>query len=275
MGGTREEDKFMSKNGNTLVPSVHRAARILKLYSNGDENFGVSELARRLEVNKSTLHGILGTLTYHRLLERDEKTKTYRLGYELYALGSRVHERVDVRDVAHPFVLDFARTAQETVLLGVFQDEHVVIVDREEAPHELKISARFGQRLPFNAGAFGSIFGAALREAQLRQLIKRRGLKAFTKKTVTKPTDYLHILSNTRAQGYAIDREEFIDGVRAVAAPVNDVNGKVVATLCVVGLSGRMTDARLESLAIQVRACAEAISRQLGATIYPCWNDAG
>lgn len=265
----------MSKNGNALVPSVHRAARILKLYTNGDENYGVSELARRLDVNKSTLHGILGTLTYHRLLERDEKTKTYRLGYELYTLGSRVHERVDVRDIAHAFVLDLSRVAQETVLLGVFQDEHVVIVDREEAPHELRISARFGQRLPFNAGAFGSIFGAALGEAQVRQLIKRRGLKPFTKKTATKPNDYRRVLEDTRGRGYAIDREEFIDGVRAVAAPVNDVNGKVVATLCMVGLSGRMTDARLESLAVQVSACAEEISRQLGATLYPCWDGVG
>lgn len=265
----------MSKNGNELVPSVHRAARILKLYQSGDETFGVSELARRLDVNKSTLHGILSTLTYHQLLERDERTKTYRLGYGLYTLGNRVQERVNVREIAHPSVIELARSVEETGLLGVFQDEHVVIIDREEAPHELKISARLGQRLPFNAGAFGCIFGAAMSDARVRQLIKRRGLHAFTKKTITRAADFRRALAETRRRGFAIDREEYLEGVRAVAAPVNDDEGVVVAAVCLVGLSGRMTDSRLENLASQVQVCAEMISQKLGATSYPNWNGTG
>jgi IclR family transcriptional regulator, KDG regulon repressor len=173
-----------AESNSARVPAVDRAVQILKLFHSADETLGVSEVARRLDLNKSTLHGILNTLAYYNLLERDEITKTYRLGYELFALGSRVQNGMDLRTMAHPYLIDFARQVEETVLLGVFRDDHVFILDREEPPHDSKISAQIGQRMPFNAGVFGYIFGAALPPHRLAELVRSHGLRSFTGKSI-------------------------------------------------------------------------------------------
>ncbi len=271
----------MSKNGNlkknsgSLVPAVERAVQILKLFHSADETLGVSELSRRLELNKSTLHGILNTLAYHDLLERDHQTKTYRLGYGLVALGSRVSSRMDLRAMAHPYLVELAGQVEQTVLLGVFREEHVFILDREEAPHDLKISAQIGQRMPFCAGVFGYVFGAAMPKAQLTELVRERGLRAFTRNSITKLPKYRKVLAQVRECGYAVESEEFLQGVSAVAAPILNAKGQVAAALCIVGLSARLPEARLAKLGGQVGRVAEDVSRRLGATTYPAWNGIG
>jgi IclR family transcriptional regulator, KDG regulon repressor len=254
------------------VPAVDRAVQILNVFHSADETLGVSELSRRLNLNKSTLHDILTTLAYHHLLERDEKTRAYRLGYGLMELGGRLQSRHDLRALAHPYLVELAHQVAETVLLGVFRDEHVLILDREEAPHDLRISAQIGQRMPFNSGVFGYIFGAAMPEAEFARLARERGLRALTKHTPTKLAAYRRILARVRERGYALECEEFLEGVCAVGAPVVNAKGQVVAALCIVGLSARVPTARLESLAAPVQRAAEEISRQLGAQVYPIWD---
>jgi IclR family transcriptional regulator, KDG regulon repressor len=260
------------KNSGSLVPAVDRAVQILKLFHSADERLGVSELSRRLELNKSTLHGILNTLAHYDMLERDEQTKTYRLGQGLFALGSRVQSRMDLRAIAHPDLVELARQVQETVLLGVFRDEHVIILDREEAPHDLKISAQIGQRMPFCAGVFGFVFGAAMPDVQLAKLVGEHGLRAFTKNSITRLPAYRKALARVRARAYAVESEEFLEGVSAVAAPIVNAKGQVAAALCIVGLSARLPEARREKLGVRVHRVAEDISRRLGATHYPDWN---
>jgi DNA-binding IclR family transcriptional regulator len=260
------------KNSSSLVPAVDRAVQILKLFHSSDELLGVSELSRRLELNKSTLHAILNTLAYHDMLERDEQTKTYRLGRGLFAMGSHVQGGMDLRAIAHPDLVELARQVQETVLLGVFRDELVLILDREEAPHDLKISAQLGQRMPFCAGVFGYVFGTAMPKAQLSKLVRERGLSAFTKNSVTKLPAYRRALAQVRERVYAIEREEFLEGVSAVAAPIVNAEGQVAAALCIVGLSARIPEARLADLGSKVMRVAKNISRRLGAVNYPSWN---
>ncbi len=261
-----------AEKNNARVPAVDRAVRILQVFQNSDETLGVSELARRLNLNKSTLHSILNTLAYYNLLERDETTKTYRLGQGLYVLGSRARPRTDLYTVAHPYLVELARAVSETVLLGVFREEHVFILDREEAPHDLKISARIGQRMPFNAGVFGYIFNAALPAAQLAELIHARGLRSFTPGSMTRLPAYRKVLAQVRERGYAVEREQFLEGVSAVAAPVVNASGQVAGVLCIVGLSARLPQTRLEELADRVQAVAAEISRALGAETWPAWN---
>jgi IclR family KDG regulon transcriptional repressor len=256
----------------SLVPAVDRAARLLHTIASSETSLGVSELSRQLKFNKSTTHDILTTLCHHHLLERDESTKTYRLGYALAELGHRVGERMDLRAVAHPRLLALARAVEETVILGTYHDGHVAIVDREEAPHDVKITAPLGRRLYYSAGVFGKIFLAAMSEAEANKLVRERPLRAYTPKSITKVTAYRAELEQVRAQGYALDDEEYLAGVRAAAAPVNDEQGRVVAALTVVGFSTRLSNTKLLQIAKQTRDAAEEISRQLGAKEYPAWN---
>jgi IclR family transcriptional regulator, KDG regulon repressor len=266
----------LTKNENcSLVPAVDRAARLLHVIAGSDTPLGVSELSRQLKFNKSTTHDILTTLCHHRLLERDESTKTYRLGVALVELGHRAGEHIDLRAVAHPLVIELARAVEETIILGTYHDGQVAIVDREEAPHDVKITAPLGRRLYYSTGVFGKIFLAAMPEAEANKLVRERPLRAYTAKSITKITAYRAALEQVRAQGYALDDEEYLAGVCAAAAPVNDEQGRVVAALTVVGFSTRLSNARLLQIAKQICETAAEISRQLGAREYPQWNGIG
>lgn len=266
------------KNGNgntTLVPAVDRAAHILRVLAETKTPLGVSELSRQLGLNKSTTHDILATLCHHRLLERDEPTKTYRLGYALAELGQRVDERLDLRTIAHAWITRLSEEVDETVFLGTYQDGHVTIIDKQEAPHDVKITSPVGRRMHYSAAAFGKLFLAAMNDEQVNQVLAQNPLRPATPKSITRPAAYRATLRQVRAQGYAIDDEEYLLGVRAVSAPVNDAQGHVIAALCVVGFGTRLAHAKLDDIAKQTRRAAEAISRALGASAYPEWNGVG
>src|SRR5574341_518265 len=264
------------KNGSgAIVPAVDRAAQILKALASSDSALGVSELSRQLRLNKSTVHDIVATLSRHNLLERDDATKTYRLGHALAELGYRVGERSELRMIAHRRLLALANAVDETVFLGTFHDGHVTIIDKVEAAHDVKITSPLGRRLYYSAGVFGKIFLAGMSEAQAHQLMRDRPLRTYTRKSITKTAAYRAVLRQVRARGYALDDEEYLEGVRAAAAPVVDARGSVVAALCVVGFTTRLPLDRLVRVAKQTRDAAEQISRQLGAAEYPMWNGVG
>ncbi|MGE5264430.1 MAG: IclR family transcriptional regulator [Acidobacteriota bacterium] len=269
--------KNESGNGSrgSLVPAVDRAARIVEAVASSESPLGVSELSRQLHLNKSTTHDILSTLCHHRLLERDDATKTYRLGYALVELRHRMSDRMDWRAMAHPHVVALSRAVNETVFLGTFGDGQVIIEDKEEAAHDVKITSPLGRRMSYSAAAFGKIFLAAMSEAELSELLSARPLRAYTRKSITKIGSYRAALRQVRAQGFALDDEEYLAGVRAAATPVNDEQGNVIAALCVVGFSTRLPYSKLLDVARQTYVASEEISRQLGAKEYPTWDGIG
>lgn len=258
---------------DNLVPAVERAVRILLSFEHGNETYGVSDLSRRLDINKSTVYDILNTLTHFGFLERDEATKKYRLGHRLFQLGNRAGAQAGIRDVARPYLRDLGADLHQTVILGQpTVDSEILTVDAVVPEAAVTISTSVGHRLPHSAGALGKIFHAALSPTELDRLLADAGLERFTERTITEPAVYRDELNDVRRQGYAIDDEEYLQGVRAVAAPIVDRDGSVAAALCVVGFSSTMTRACLHDLTRVVPGVAEEISFDAGATEYPSWN---
>lgn len=264
--------KPASADNGVLVPAVDRAALILRAVASSPTALGVSELSRQLGLNKSTAHDILNTLCHHRLLERDDAQKTYRLGPALAELGRRAGDHADLHALARPRMVALARAAGATVLLGTFHAGYVTIIDTVEASDAVKITAPVGRHLHYSAGAFGKVFLAALPESEANQLTRSQPLRAYTPKSMTRPAAYRACLNEVRTLGYALDQEEYLEGVCAAAAPIVDVRGCIVAVLCTVGFSTRLPIEALLRVARQTREAAEAISRQLGAAEYPAWN---
>ncbi len=269
---TRAKSRAHFANAPKLVPAVDRTIQVLNVFMDGSPHLTVSELSRQLRINKSTLYSILNTLVHHHWLERDETSKTYHLGLGLYTLGSRAGARVDLIASAHPFVTALAHELQETIMLTAFRDEHIVLIDLGEAPHDLKLSARIGQPMPYNAGAFGMVFNAALARTELDELVRHRGMRTFTQKTISDLHRYALALEQVRAQGYAIESEEYMEGICGVAVPIVNAHGQVAASLGVVGFKSRLPEERLEMLARHVGVNAREISLRLGAATYPAWN---
>lgn len=251
----------------THVPAVERAIRILNAFKDGQLEFGVSELSHTLEINKSTVYGIVQTLSGHRLLEQDPTTRKYRLGSGLIELGALVRTRRDLRQIARPLLLKLMERTQETALLGVFEEDGITIIDVVEPAQELNIAVTNGQRLPFSAGSFGRAFLAWMDEADVDRLIAAQGLRRYTKTSITRPANYKADLRRVKRQGYAVDdSEEYLEGIWAISAPVFDTEG-ILAAVTVVGFDGRMPSAAKQAAIDSTVETAEQISISMGASL--------
>ena len=203
----------------TTVPAIERAMRILNVFKDSQVEFGVTELSRLLDINKSTVHGIVQTLSSYRMLEQDPLTRKYSLGPGLVELGGLAQTRLDLRKTAKPYLEQLMEKTRETVLLGVFEHGGITILDAVEPPRELRITVAAGQRMPYSAGSFGRAFLAWMSDEEVERLLAGQGLKKYTDASIVDPEEYRAALSEVRRRGYAVDdTEEYLEGVWAVSA---------------------------------------------------------
>ena len=250
----------------TMVPAVERAMRILNAFKDRRLEMGVSELSHALDINKSTVHGIVRTLAKYRMLEQDRITLKYRLGPGLIELGGLAQSHREVRQVARSYLEDLMARTQETVLLGVFEDDGITIIDKVEPARELRIAVAPGHRLPYCAGSFGRAFLAWMSDEEVDRLLGSHGLEQFTPTSITDPSAYMAGLENVRQQGYAVDdSEEYLEDAWAVSAPIR-VEDSVLAVLTVVGFTGRMNDEAKRTAVGDVAWAARQISLGMGGT---------
>ncbi|MBX5490141.1 MAG: IclR family transcriptional regulator [Chloroflexi bacterium] len=248
------------------VPAVDRAVRLLDALRRTGRPQGISELARELALNKATVRDILLTLEHHGLVERDTATARFRLGAGLNRFAAAVARAGEpLSAVARPFLRRLVEQTGETAIVAVLDGARLLIVAQDEPAGALKISAPVGRRLPLLAGAPAKVLLAAEEPTRLAALLGEGALPRFTEHSIVDLASYRTALEAVRRQGYALDDEEFLDGVRAVSAPVRGADGRVVAALTVVGFSTRLTSERLPRTIAAVVGAAAEVSLRLGA----------
>jgi len=244
------------------APIVKKAFQILRLISDSEHGFRISELSRDLKISKSTVHGIVCALEELGAITRDSLTKRFSLGFTLFELGRSAYSRIDIKDLARPFMEDLMERTRESVFLGVRNGEHVTVLDIVESMHDLKITSPIGSTIPLLAGATGKVFLASMEEKQALEIIKSRGLLRYTVHSITNPKLYLKEIRDVKEKGYATDNEEYISGVSAVAAPVKG-KGHLMSAIWVVGFTASLDDNKMITLAEETREVAQAISRSV------------
>ena len=253
------------------VPAIDRAVRVLYLFKNGDKKeYGVSEISRLLRLNKSTVHNILNTLTQHKFLEQNDTTRGYRLGPALAELGSLVRSRLDVREVARPYLRRLMERTNATCLLGAFDGKAITIIDKEEPMADVRVAASIGMKIPFCAGAFGQAFLAYLPPETVDPLLVNPGLKAFTPTSITDPDQYRLALATVQKRGYALDdNEEYLRGVEAIAVPIfvpglDSGDKEVTAVMTLVGFSSQLSAEKMSEFIPWLVESGQEISEKLG-----------
>lgn len=245
------------------IQSASRALRILKLFSPDSPAWGVMDVARTIGIHKSTASRLMGTLEQEGFLESDPQTGKYRLGLQVVMLASSAARGGDLRSLVKPAMEELSRATQETINLTVIQGTECVNLEQIPSPHRIKNIGWIGRRTPLHCTSTGKAMLAFLSPSERARLLPAR-LERYTSRTITRRARLLRELEEIRRRGYAVAQEELEEGLTAVAAPVLDQEGKVVAALAVTGPSFRLPEERLLDAAARVVKAAARVSRRLG-----------
>jgi IclR family transcriptional regulator, KDG regulon repressor len=249
----------------TRLSSVANAMRLMKAFSDDDFEIGVSDLAKRLGLAKSTVHRLASTLVRERILERSPRDGKYRLGLVLFELGALVRRKMDVSAEARPQLKALMEKTGETVHLAVLDDYSVLYVNRIESRRAIRMGFGLGVRAPLHCTALGKALLAYQPEEFIEETIAR-GLPRRTAGTITSPHAFRQELAGIRARGYAVEDEEIEAGLRSIATVVRNDAGDVIAAIGIAGPAHRMARKVLLSYARDLMAATDAVSRRLG---YP------
>jgi len=249
-------------NGHA-VRSVDRAAALLLALGECPAEAGVSELARRLGLHKSTASRLLATLERRGLVEQDEGSGKYRLGLVVIRLAERAERTLDLRTIALPELERLARVTRETVTLGIVEADGCLTVAQVDGPNMVACPDWTGRTTPLHCVASGKVLLAAMAERDVLR-IARPGLPAWTERTITGLEALLEELARIRRRGFATAFSEWIEGTNGVAVPVADARGRVIASIGVWGPAFRVTAGRVAEIVTSTREAAAAVTVRLG-----------
>jgi DNA-binding IclR family transcriptional regulator len=243
------------------MSSLTNGIRILRCFTEARPELTLGEISDMVGLAKSTVHRLLGMLLAEGLLQRT--AHGYRLGIALFTLGGAVLLEDGLQEAARGELVRLSRATNETVHLGVLDRGEVVYVQKVESPYVLRISTRLGGRLPAHCTGTGKAILAFQAPPAIDQVIGA-GLARFTEQTIVEPAAFREHLAWVRAHGHAFGDEEVELGVRAVASPIRNRAGRVIAAVSVAGPVTRMPTPRLQGLVPTVVAAGQRISRWLG-----------
>lgn len=243
--------------------SVARAIAILKAFDDRHPEWGLSELSEHVGLNKTTTHRLLAALESEGLIARNPISSGYRLGLELVALGGCALRANDLHTVARPEMERLAQESGAAVALEVLSRGQILVLDEVASRGPAGAPRDMGVRLPLHATSTGKLLLAYGALDEVGQVLQSP-LAPLTPKTITDPAQLAQELAKIRTQGYAVAREELEIGFVALAAPIYDHTGAVVAAISIGGPQLTLTEERLPSLIAALQVTARAISRQLG-----------
>ena len=251
--------------GAYTVKSLVKALAILECLAEGDQkSYTLTELSRRLRVHVSTVHRLVVNLLREGFVEQDPATGGYQLGFRVLRMGLRVLARLDFRRVAQPMLLELNLKTQETVHLAIFQADHSVSIEKYDSPQPVGLDARLGGVMPLHCTGVGKALLAFQSEEVPRRLSKSPGFARLTAHTITSLSNLKEELVRVRQEGYSVDNEEAVEGLRCVAAPLFDHTGKAIAAFSVAGPATRITPERVPEIARLVCETSRVISYHLG-----------
>jgi len=249
-----------------VVHSVDRALSIIETLSQVEE-MGITELSREVGLGKATVYRLVTTLRIRGYIEQTT-TEKYRLNLKVFELGNKVVNRLGIRKIAYPYLEKLALDTKETVNLAVLDGTDVYYIDRIESREPLRIQLDIGTRFPAYCTGLGRVLLAYSDPNAIDQLLdqlQNKGeIQKYTHKTLV-DTKLLRIeLNKIKEQGYTLDDEQYLSGIRCVSAPIFKHTGKVAAALSVAGPTVRMTNRTISKVIPIVKETATNISVRLG-----------
>ncbi len=260
IGRARRSDVPISRY---RVQVLDRTIAVLQTVADSDTDLAAAEIARHLRLHKSTVHRLLVVLEHYRLIKKGPEG-TYRLGTRLIELGESAIARLRLSDHAQLFLRELANQTGEGAHVTILSGTEMLSIAHVEGRWSLQSLTRTGQRTQIHCTAAGKAVLAFLSEEVCDELIAKLSLVRNTRRTIVKPSALKLELMRVREAGYAVDDEEFEEGLRCVGAPVFDHRGHVVASISTAAPVFRLRKDRLAEVARLVMVAARRLSEDLG-----------
>lgn len=246
-----------------LIHSVTRTLEIMEYLSKKGEA-GVSEVSSHLGVNMSTAHRFLASIKYFGYAEQNETNQKYKLSMKVFELGNRIVANLDVRDIAKPLMYQLADQTGETINLGIIDQSNIVYIDKVLSKNVLRPDSPIGGRDQIHSTALGKAMAAFYSLDYIERYIEGVGLVRITSKTIVDKNKFLSELEEVRKQGYAIDSEETILGLKCIAAPIFNKENRPIASISISGVKDRVNKKNLEGFKELILSASKELSKQLG-----------
>lgn len=246
----------------SAVQSVDRALAILELLAR-DGDLGVTEIALELGVHKSTAFRLVSTLEGRDLVEQNSERGRYRLGFGILRLAGATVARLDLVQQSRPECRGLASSVGETVNVTVLDGRDALYLDQVAGPSALQLHNWVGQRIPVHATSNGKALLSGLTAERFDEVVTVP-LERFTERTIVDLEPLRAEISAVRARGYATAVDELEVGLTAIAAPILNADGEVIASVSASGPSFRIHPGRHDEVATEVVRTAGEISRRLG-----------
>ena len=221
------------------VPALDKCFDVLELFAGNERPLRITEIARALNYNKSTVYNILHTLADLGVLEHAEEN-AFRFGAKLYALGRSAGNGSELISAVHPYLEEINQTTRLSVFLGIRSNGHAVVLDHVDSPDDIKVSFETGMRIPLLAGAGGKALLSMLSDAELDGLLSENKPLGSPPNTCASRKEYKEIIKEACRDGFAFDDEEYIEGVRALAVPLHLHRAHLQAAIWIAGLKSQI-----------------------------------
>jgi IclR family transcriptional regulator, blcABC operon repressor len=249
----------------TLVPAVERAVQLLDTLAELDEPLALAEIQRRTGLPKSSLHGLLLTLTHLGLIYRDEDQR-YRLGSKCLQWADAFSHQTRVILAFNEGTQSLSRLKEETVMLAILQQDQVQYLACREGTRALAVKFRVGGLFPAACTSTGKAMLATLSDDKVRQLLAVNGVQRQTRYSVANVEALTKQLDRFRHAGYAVDDEEMAEGMHCFGAPVFTAGKpEAIAAVAVSLIKASTSVKRKQEVIQQIAELAQEISRRLGA----------
>lgn len=220
--------------GDSPRKTVDKAMQVLHVFTHERQEIGVSEIARELGMHKSVVSRLVGALRRWRILEQDPDTKLVRIGVGAFRLGSIFATRQNIVRVVTPYLGSLVERTGHSAHAVLLDGNRALVVATVESPHALRVIMRVGEHRPLHSTAGGKLLLALSNPALLLEVERSPGLRRFTPNTITDPEKLRSQLARCRREGVAWNNGESSPGAGAVAAPVLDDGGHIIAAISTV-----------------------------------------
>lgn len=249
-----------------IVQSVDRTITILEELAKFKNGCGVTTLANRIGLHKSTTHRLLTTLMHRGYVKKDWDTDNYKLGTKLLLLASAILDSLDLRLIARPYIQELSNRTSEVVHLAILDGEEAVYIDKVESGRNqsIRMYSQIGKRVPLHCTGVGKVLLSSMDFERVKTIVKESDMIKYTSNTIDNYKDLEVELRRIREQGHGFDEIEHEEGIRCIAAPILDRYGNVIASISIAGPTIYVTKERLPELIDEISKTAKDISYQLG-----------